>query len=104
MGAFTSGKQDVKLKGGDLEINANGSVKKFVKQVQHLTFNGQQGLLNQQKIRYITERAVFRLTDEGLLLEAIAPGIDINKDILELMDFTPIISAGLVLLDRQFFE
>jgi len=104
MGAFTSGKQDVQLGNGSLKIKANGPVKKFVQQVQHLTFNGLQGLHKKQKIRYITERAVFRLIDEGLLLEAIAPGIDIKKDILELMDFSPITTADTVLLPSYFFE
>ena len=104
MGSFTSGKQQIELINGSLRVISNGPVKKFVDQVQHLTFNGKQGLNNHQKIRYITERAVFRLTPEGLLLEAVAPGIEIQKDVLELMNFTPIVTTDTALLDRHFFK
>jgi len=104
MGAFTSGKQQVDIMADALSIKQNGSVKKFVKNVQHLTFNGQHGLKNNQKIRFITERGVFRLTKNGLLLEAIVPGIDIQKDIVALMDFKPLVAQELKVLSCNIFN
>ena len=103
MGTFTSGRQQVELLSDGLKVQSNGAVKKFVQQVQHLTFNGQRSLDTGQSIRYITERAVFRLAPQGLLLEAIAPGVDLQKDILDQMDFVPIIESEPVLLDQALF-
>ena len=104
MGSFTSGKQQVSFEKGQLKIESNGSIKKFVENVQHLTFNGQQGLAKGQLIRYITERAVFSLTEQGLQLDAIAPGVDIQRDIIDLMDFKPQIKQPLTTLNPQFYE
>ncbi len=103
MGTFTSGRQQVELLDEGLKVVANGPVKKFVSQVQHLTFNGQRSLQTGQKIFYVTERAVFRLTAQGLHIEAVAPGIDIQKDILDQMDFVPISDAQPKLLDASLF-
>jgi propionate CoA-transferase len=103
MGTFTSGRQQLELLSDGLKVVANGPVKKFVTQVQHLTFNGQRSLQTGQKIYYITERAVFRLTQQGLHIESVAPGIDIQKDILDQMDFVPIIDPQPKLLDAQLF-
>lgn len=103
MGAFTSGKQQVDMLEEGLEVISNGPVKKFVPVVQHLTFNGLQSIQSGQLIRYITERAVFKLTAKGLLLEAIAPGIDLQKDIIEQMEFTPIIEQEPEILDLKLF-
>lgn len=104
MGAFTSGRQQVDLHDSGLRVASNGAVRKFVKQVQHLTYNGQHGLKTGQTVRYITERAVFRLTEAGLVLEAIAPGIDIQRDIINQMDFSPIIEADPQLIDASVFN
>ena len=57
-----------------------------------------------QPVLYITERAVFRLTKKGVTLEEIAPGIDIQKDILDKMDFVPVISKNLKLMDIKLFN
>ncbi len=103
MGSFCSGKQQVELVDGTVRVKSNGPVKKFVNRVQHLTFNGAQGLKQGQKIRYITERAVFSLTEDGLKLEAISPGIDIERDIIGQMDFAPIIDGEPEVLDKGLF-
>lgn len=104
MGAFTSGKQDVQINADGVKVDLNGPVKKFVNDVQHLTFSGQQALRKGQTIRYITERAVFRLTQNGLLLEALAPGIDVQKDVLDQMDFEPLMNGEIKQLELSLFE
>lgn len=64
--------------------------KKFVKNVEQITFSAEYARESGQQVMYITERAVFKLTDEGVELTEIAPGYDLQKDILDQMDFTPI--------------
>ena len=103
MGTFSSGRQQVELNADGLKVISNGPVKKFVSAVQHLTFNGQRALQSGQKIYYVTERAVFLLTEQGLHVEAIAPGIDLQKDILDQMDFAPTYDPQPKLLDTTLF-
>jgi propionate CoA-transferase len=78
-----------------LEIINPGKFKKFVQKVQQVSFSGKYAMEKGQQVIYITERAVFRLTTDGLMLTEIAPGIDLQKDILDMMDFKPIISPEL---------
>ena len=67
----------------------DGSLTKFVDNVYKIVFSGHQAIKYGQEILYITERAVFKLTARGLILEEIAPGIDLDKDILSKMNFMP---------------
>ena len=89
--------QNITEKG--LEIVHPGKFKKFVQQVQQVSFSGKYALERKQEVLYITERAVFKLTSQGLMLIEIAPGIDLQKDVIDLMDFCPIISPELKLID-----
>ena len=82
-----------------LEIVNPGKFKKFVQQVQQVSFSGKYALEKKQEVFYFTERAVFKLTSEGLMLTEIAPGIELQKDVIDLMDFCPIISPELKLID-----
>ena len=81
----------VSAKDGVLSILEEGSVKKFVQAVEQVTFSGEQALDNGQRVLYVTERAVFGLTRGGLQLLEIAPGVDLERDILARMDFMPVI-------------
>lgn len=94
-GTFTTGALKTELTGGELKIVQEGKVRKFVQDVEHITFSGKYALQKGQTVLYITERAVFKLTGDGLLLLEIAPGINLEKDILAHMMFVPIISKDL---------
>ena len=89
---------------GKLTIISNGKLKKFKKQVQQITFNGEYATQCRQKVTFITERAVFKLTAKGLLLTEIAPGLDLQKDILDQMDFVPLIDDDLTPMDSRLFH
>lgn len=92
-GTFTSGGLDVAVEDGGLRIMQEGRVQKFVDRVQHLSFNGQRERESGREILYVTERAVFRLLPEGLELTEVAPGIDLQRDVLGRMGFVPLIAA-----------
>ena len=79
-------------------------MKKFINNVEQITYSGDFGRKFDQEVLYVTERAVFRLSEKGIVLIEIAPGIDLKKDVLELMDFTPEISDDLKLMDSRIFE
>jgi acyl CoA:acetate/3-ketoacid CoA transferase len=88
-GSFTAGKNKIFVSNTKLQIENDGSVTKFVDNVYKIVFSGHQAIKYGQVIRYITERAVFKLAAEGLILEEIAPGVDVDKDILSKMNFMP---------------
>ncbi|HMN87589.1 MAG TPA: CoA-transferase [Bauldia sp.] len=76
---------------GRLAIRAPGAVPKLVARVEHITFSGPQALRNGQTVLYVTERAVFRLTPDGVALVEVAPGIDLRRDVLDRMQFAPLV-------------
>lgn len=104
LGTFTSGGLKVEVRDGELLIVEEGKARKFVERVQHLTFNGNYSGERGQHVMYITERAVFRLTNAGLELMEIAPGIDLERDILAHMAFHPRISERLRVMDTRIFR
>ena len=90
-GSFTAGGLDVAVGDGRLTIRQEGKVKKFIAQVEQVTFNGHDAALRQQNVTFITERAVFKLRADGLELVEVAPGVDLQRDVLDHMDFMPIV-------------
>ena len=104
LGTFISGGQRIRIQGGALEIEREGTRRKFVDRVQRLTFNGACATERGQQIFYVTERAVFRLTGTGLELIEIAPGVQVEKHILRSMDFEPRIASNLRLMDGRIFR
>ncbi|HOJ49231.1 MAG TPA: acyl CoA:acetate/3-ketoacid CoA transferase [Spirochaetota bacterium] len=102
LGTFTAGDLQVEVKDTKLKIVQEGKTRKFVRNVEHITFSGEYAKKVKRPVLYITERAVFKLTDEGLELIEIAPGIDIEKDILTHMDFKPIIKSPKIMDTRIF--
>ena len=102
-GTFTVGGLDVKVEDGELKIVQEGKSKKFIKQVEQNTFSGPFAQERSQPVIYVTERCVFQLTKEGLELIEVAPGIDVERDILPHMEFRPIIKQP-ALMDARIFR
>lgn len=103
-GTFTAGGLKVSAGCGKLNIESEGEVKKFINSVEQVTFSGEQALETKRPVMYITERAVFELSKDGLVLTEIAPGVDIEKDIVANMEFKPIISENLKEMDHEIFK
>lgn len=102
-GTFTAGGLEVAIEGGELRIVKEGRSRKFVKKVEQITFNGEYAAEKAQPVLYVTERCVFRRGPQGMELTEIAPGIDIERDILAHMDFEPIVGDPAV-MDRRIFR
>lgn len=103
-GTFTAGKSDIRIENGKLNIVKDGTVLKFKKQVEQITFSGEMATKNKQKVMIVTERAVFLWTKDGLMLTEYAPGVDVEKDIIGKMEFRPLISPELKEMDAAIFQ
>lgn len=101
--SFTAKGLDCSFKGGKLHINQEGSLIKFVNKIKQISYNGESASKKRQKMHYVTERAVFELRPEGLTLTEIAPGIDLQTQILDLMEFCPVISPDLKEMNPAIF-
>ena len=103
-GTFTTKGLRVAVEDQKLKIVNEGKLKKFLKDVQQVTFSGEYARAKGQPVLYVTERAVFELRKEGLTLIEIAPGLDLQKDILDQMDFKPLIASPLKTMDAKIFQ
>jgi propionate CoA-transferase len=104
VGTFTAGGLKVSVNEGQLSIDQEGKVKKFVETVEHVTFSGAYAASKNQPVLYVTERCVFKLTEAGMELIEVAPGVDIDKDILPHMDFKPVINGMPTPMDARIFR
>jgi propionate CoA-transferase len=104
VGTFTAGKLVVETRDGSLAILKEGDARKFVAEVEHRTYSGSQAWKRRQSALYVTERAVFRLCADGLELVEIAPGVDLERDVLAQMDFRPVMRAAPKLMDAAIFR
>lgn len=102
-GAFTASGLEVDVTAGKLNILKEGSQKKFVEAVSHLSFNAAYSARKKQEIMYITERAVFTLVDGKLCLCEVAPGIDIEKDIVNMSDAEITVGDNVRLMASEIF-
>jgi propionate CoA-transferase len=102
-GTFVAGTLEIECRDGSLRIVRDGEVRKFVRAVEHVTFSGDLARASGKPVLYVTERCVFKLTKDGLELTEIAPGIDLQRDILARMDFSPLIPNQPRLMDRRIF-
>lgn len=103
VGTFTAGKLNVAVEDGKLRIVREGRERKFLKQVEQMTFSGKYAAEKGQSVLYITERCVFQLTRQGMELTEIAPGIELERDILAQMDFQPLVQPTPRLMDSRIF-
>ncbi|MFV0438259.1 MAG: acyl CoA:acetate/3-ketoacid CoA transferase [Desulfopila sp.] len=104
VGTFTTGGLQVEISDGQLRIVKEGRVKKFVKAVEHITFSGPYARQTGQTVFYVTERCVFSLQADGLTLIEIAPGVDLQRDILGQMEFAPKVAEPLRPMDERIFK
>ncbi|SAK47264.1 3-oxoadipate CoA-succinyl transferase subunit alpha [Caballeronia arationis] len=104
VGTFNAGKLDIAIEDGHIWIVRDGTCQKFVDAVEHRTFSGRYAAERGQPVLYITERCVFSLTPEGLELIEVAPGIDVERDILSQMGFAPVIKRPPRLMDARIFQ
>ena len=103
VGTFTAAGLKANVNEGRLVIKQEGRMKKFIQDVEQVTFSGDYARKKNQPVLYITERCVFKLTEKGMQLIEVAPGIDIEKDILNLMDFEPVIEDTPLIMDTRIF-
>jgi propionate CoA-transferase len=103
-GSFTAGGLKIAIENGCLVIKQEGKGKKYVKQVEQVTFSGAYATRTKQPVLYITERAVFELQEGVLTLTEIAPGVDLEKDILAQMEFMPRIAPDLKQMPAEIFH
>jgi propionate CoA-transferase len=102
---FTETKQlSVSFEDRKLKITSEGKIKKFVRNIDQISFSGKIAIEEQREILYVTERCVFRLTPEGLLLTEIAPGIDLQRDIFNQMEFQPFVAENLKTMSLDYFR
>ncbi len=102
-GTFTAGGLQVAIEDGRLRVVFEGRSKKFIRRVEQVTFSGEHAAKLEQPVIYVTERCVFRRVAKGMALVEIAPGIDLERDVLAHMDFEPIIDKP-ALMDARIFQ
>jgi acyl CoA:acetate/3-ketoacid CoA transferase len=93
-GTFETKGARIETGDGKVRIREHGQIRKLVDKVEQITFSGPQALRSGQQVLYVTERGVFRLTPEGVALTEIAPGADLRRDLLERMDFAPLMAGA----------
>ncbi len=103
VGTFKAGNLEIDIRDGQLAILNDGRARKFVEQVEHRTFSGPEASRRGTIVLYVTERCVFRLCPQGLELIEIAPGIDLERDVLAHMAFKPVMNAAPTLMDARIF-
>ena len=103
-GTFTAGGLEVEVGEGRLRIRKEGRIRKFVPRVEQITFSGELAAARGQRVQFITERAVLVITKEGLLVTEVAPGVDLERDVLGQMAFRPRVSPDLKTMDARIFQ
>jgi acyl CoA:acetate/3-ketoacid CoA transferase len=104
MGTLTTKGLEETVGDGRLHLHQDGKIKKFVEKLDQVSFSGPFALEKGQTILYVTERAVFELTEDGVALVELAPGVELEKDVLDKMAFRPIVSPDLKPMDPKLFR
>ena len=103
-GTLMAGGLDIRMEDGQVRIVQDGRFQKFVEKTQDVTFNGRQGAEQGQEVWYVTERCVFRLTKDGLVLAEMAPGVDLERDIRAKVGFPLQVAADCRAMDARIFR
>jgi propionate CoA-transferase len=103
-GTFTAGGLEVEVGEGRLRIRKEGRFRKFVQRVEQITFSGEYAAAHGQGVQFITERAVLVITREGLVVTEVAPGLDLERDVIGQMAFRPRVSPELKSMDERIFR
>jgi propionate CoA-transferase len=103
-GSLTGGKFDIAVADGRLAIRKDGELQKFVPKVGQISFNGRIARERGQSVTYVTERAVFRLDADGVVLCEVAPGVRVKEDVLDRLGFAPRVADRLKIMDARLFK
>lgn len=103
-GFFTAGKRDIAIEDGRLHIRTDGSHGKFVPAVEQVTFSGRRARSTGQQVTVVTERCVLELRDDGLTVTEVAPGVDLERDVLQRAGFPLHVAENLQLMDARLFH
>jgi propionate CoA-transferase len=103
LGTFTA-RSRVAVRDGELCVDDTGATPKFRSHVGQVTFNGRLAAERGQAVHYVTERCVLRLTERGVELVEVAPGVDVERDVLAHMEFQPAVSDDLCTMDPAIFR
>jgi propionate CoA-transferase len=103
-GTFTASGLEVEVGGGRLCIRKEGRFRKFVQRVEQITFSGEYAAAQGQRVQFITERAVLVITREGLVVTEVAPGVDLERDVIGQMAFRPRVAPDLKAMDARIFQ
>jgi acyl CoA:acetate/3-ketoacid CoA transferase len=102
-GTFDAKGSEIATGDGRVRILRQGEVRKFVGRVEQITFAGRVAMDRGQQVLYVTERAVFRLTPQGMVLAEVAPGIDLRRDVLDRMGFAPLTPSEPAVMPASIF-
>jgi propionate CoA-transferase len=103
-GTLTTGEMDLDVGDGTLDIRSDGAGTKFVDEVEQITFSGDYAAETGQQVVYVTERAVFKLSDAGLTLTEVAPDVDMESEVLDRMDFDPVVADEVTEMNPALFR
>ena len=103
-GSFNAGGLEMDIGEGRLNIRSEGRFPKFVQKVEQVTFNGREARRRGQTVRYVTERAVFALVEQGLVVIEVAPGIDLRTQVLNLLPFAVAVAPDVKTMNSAFFS
>jgi propionate CoA-transferase len=104
VGTFTASGFRMDCEGQRINIREEGKICKAVDHVQQISFSGNYAREKGQKVVFVTERAVFKLTEAGIALVEIAEGINIQQDILDIMGFVPLVPPGIKTMPKSLFS
>jgi acyl CoA:acetate/3-ketoacid CoA transferase len=103
-GYFTAGGLELAIEDGKIRIVKEGKARKFTRQVEYVTFSGRRARVNNQNVLYVTERCVIQLALDGLGVIEIAPGVDLQRDVLAQADIELRVSPNLKTMDTRLFR